>query len=77
MAACCNKSCDMSHIYHKVCTNSLCYLRKLLKIDSSWISTCTCNDKSRSALVSLLVKSLIVDITLVIYAVRNKIKILT
>ena len=55
MAACCNETSDMSHIYHKESADSSCYLRETLEVDSTGISRSTCNDETGLGLVGQLV----------------------
>ena len=73
---CCNKSCDVGHIHHKICADGLCDLRKSLKVDSSGICGSTCNDKLGLMLLCKLLNSVIVDsLGLVIKTVGNEVEV--
>ena len=76
MKSCGNKTCNVSHINHKhcaVCMSDVCHC---CKINFSRISGSTCYDKLWLNLIYLLCKSGKVDISLLVYTVRNKIEIL-
>ena len=77
MLSCCNKTSDMSHIYHEVSANLICNLAETLEINRSRISTCTCNDQLRLCLHCDLFELVIVDKSVVIYSVRNNVEIQT
>ena len=61
MNACGNKTCDVRHIYHKVCANLLSDSRELLEIDDSGICRSTRKDKLRLALEGKTSYLLVVD----------------
>ena len=57
----CNKSCDVSHIYHEICTNFFSDLRDTLIVDQSGIRTCTCNNHLRFVLFCDLLQLIIIN----------------
>ena len=78
MFTCRNKTRDMCHIYHKVCTDTLCDLRKSLEVDLSGVSACTGNNEFRLLFLCESLYLIVVEHScLVIEAVRNEIKVFT
>ena len=59
--SCGNKTCDMSHINHKVSANALCDLGDALEVDDPGISGRAGYDELRLTFVSRFFHSLIVD----------------
>src|SRR5699024_952027 len=44
MKACCNKFCNMSHVYHQVCSDFVCDLTEALEIDRARVCAGSCHD---------------------------------
>ena len=75
--SCSYKTCDVSHIYHKDCTNLISDLTELLEIYLSCVSRSTCNYKLWTCFLSNSKDIIIVDSSFIIYTVRNCLEILT
>ncbi len=77
MKTCCNKSCDMSHIYHKDCSALVSYLSELCKIDCSCISRSSCDDHAGFALHCKFFECVIIYKAVIIDSVRTDIELCT
>ena len=75
MQSCCNKTCNMSHIYHQICACFVCNLTEFFKINDSCISTCPCNNKLRLFFYRSLTNHLVIDHAFFIDTIGHNIKI--
>ena len=71
----CNKTCDVRHIYHKICTAGICDLTEFSKIDGSCICACPCDNKTWFVCHCKFHNIIIIDEPVIINAVRHDIKI--
>ena len=69
MKSCCNKSCDMGHINHQVCSYFIRDLTEFFEINDSCISTCSRNDHLWFFFYCDLTYLIIIDHTLVVHSV--------
>ncbi len=77
MVSCSHKTCDMSHIYHEVSSYCISNLTELLEINLSCICRSTCNNHLRLALLSDCKNLIIIDKSVISYAVRHTVEILS
>ena len=71
------QTCNVSHIYHQVRADCSCDRSELREVDNSGICGRACYDELRLALVSLLVKLLVINEALVVCAVGYEVVELT
>ena len=73
-----NKTCNVGHIHHKYCANLVGDVGKQLKIDSTGISGCACDQQLGLMLLSQVADLIIVDKTgFVVDIIGNDIIVLT
>ena len=78
MNACGNKTCDVSHINHKICAYCVGNLTELCKINNSWVCRRTCNNHLRLAFLCNFKNLIIVNsVRFGINTVWNKIEVFT
>ena len=71
-----NQTGNVRHINHQVSTVAMCDLGHFLEVDGTWIRGCTCNDQLRAMLLDSLLKLSVVDESILVYAVGNKVVVL-
>ena len=67
-----DESRDVSHVYHEICADRFCYSADALEVDNARISGCARDDKLRADLLGGLFELVIVDVTVVVYAVGHE-----
>ena len=75
MKACCNKPCNMSHVYHQVCSDFVCDLTEALEIDRASVCAGSCHDQLRTAFFCDLQHLIIIDHAIIVHAVRDHMEI--
>jgi hypothetical protein len=78
MKSCGNETCDVRHIYHKVCADLVSDLTELCEINNSGICACACNDELGLALKRGCADLIVVDKSRIsLYAIGNDVEIFT
>ena len=73
MKSCCNKTCNVCHIYEKISSNFFCDICKNIKTDLSRISRSSCYDHLRFAFMCKLSDLIVIQNTVIIDIVRYEI----
>ena len=71
MLACSYETCDMSHVYHEVCSDFLCDLCECREVDDSCVSGCSCEDQLRLELKSFLSDIFHIDAAVFVHIIGN------
>ena len=77
MISCCYKTCNVSHIYHKVSSYRIGDFPHSLEINCAAVCRCACYDQLRLALLSDSLACIIIEKTVLIYAVRYRFEIIS
>ena len=71
--SCCNKTCNVCHIYEKISSNFFCDICKNIKTDLSWISRSSCYDHLWFSFTCKLSDCIVIQNTVIIDIVRYEI----
>lgn len=77
MKSCRNKTRDVSHVYHEQSSVFVRYLSYALKVYHSRISGRACYDELRVVLLRQSFKLVVIENSVVVYAVGNKVVVLS
>ena len=77
MLSCCHQTCDMGHIHHQIRAYLICNLTEALKINGSGIGAGSRHDQLWLRFPGLALYLVIVNESLIVYAVGYNVKIQT
>ena len=64
------EACDMSHIYHEICSYFLSNLTECLEVKDPGVSRCACKDQLRLAFMSKFSYVVHIDISVFVYIIE-------